>query len=213
MVRVIGKRNILMILDEAQTGVERTGHMFAFQHEEGFVPDILCLSKTLGCGLPLSSISTTAEIEHGANAAGFMWLTTHFHDPLPAAIGDEVLEIVERKMICQRAAERGEQLFQGLLPVQKKCWCVGDVRGRGLLQGIKRILDVKIKASGSALGQAVSERALGKGLLCNIITYPGMGDVFRLAPPVTVAAAEIDEGLEILDEAFAYVLNERGICG
>ncbi|KAL2798033.1 pyridoxal phosphate-dependent transferase [Aspergillus keveii] len=204
------KRGILMILDEAQTGVGRTGQMFAFQHEEGFVPDILCLSKTLGCGLPLSSISTTTDIEHGANAAGFMWLTTHSNDPLPAAIGDKVLEM-ERDGICERAAERGEQLSQGLLRLQKKYWCIGDVRGCGLLQGIEIISDVETKASGSALGQVVSERALSKGLSCNIITYPGMGDVFRLAPPVTVTAAEIEEGLEVLDEAFAYVLNERGI--
>jgi 4-aminobutyrate aminotransferase-like enzyme len=116
-----------MILDEAQTGVGRTGQMFAFQHEEGFVPDILCLSKTLGCGLPLSSISMTAEIEYGANAAELMWLTTHSNDPLPVAIGDKVLEIVERDGICERAAERGEQLSQGLLRLKKKYWCIGDV--------------------------------------------------------------------------------------
>ncbi|KAL3490187.1 pyridoxal phosphate-dependent transferase [Aspergillus germanicus] len=179
--------------------------------KRGFVPDILCLSKTLGCGLPLSSISTTAAIEHGANAAGFMWLTTHSNDPMPAAIGDKVLEIVERDGFCERAAERGEQLSQGLLRLQKEYWGIGDVRGRGLLQGIEIISDVETKASGSALGQAVSERALSKGLSCNIITYPRMGDVFRLAPPVTVTAAEIEEGLEILNEAFAYVLNERGV--
>ncbi|KAL3449065.1 aminotransferase class-III [Aspergillus insuetus] len=194
------KRGILMISTKPKQG-----------WDEGFVPDILCLSKTLGCGLPLSSISTTAEIENGANAAGFMWLTTHSNDPLPAAIGDKVLEIVERDRICERAAERGEQLSLGLLCLQKKHWCVGDVRGRGLLQGIEISSDVETKESGSTLGQAVSERALSKGLSCNIITYPGMGDVFCLAPPVTVTATEIDEGLEILDEAFAYVLNERAI--
>ncbi|KAK1146836.1 hypothetical protein N8T08_002597 [Aspergillus melleus] len=205
------KRGMLMILDEAQTGVGRTGRMFAFENDEGFVPDILCLSKTLGCGLPLSSVSTTAEIEQRANEAGFLWLSTHFNDPLPAAVGDKVLEIVERDGICQRAAERGDQLFQGLLALQKRYWCIGDVRGRGLLLGVEIISGPKTKASGSVLGQAISERALARGLSCNIITYPGMGDVFRLAPPVTVTAAEIDEGLGILDEAFSYVLNERGI--
>ncbi|CEL08438.1 Putative 2,2-dialkylglycine decarboxylase [Aspergillus calidoustus] len=177
------KRGILIILNEAQMGVRCTSQMFAFPHEEGFVSDVLCLSKTLGCGLPLSSISTTAEIEHGANAAGFMWLTTHTNDPFPAANGDRVLEIVERYGICERAAEHSEQLFQGLLRLQKKYWCIGDVRGRGLLQVVESISDVETKASGSALGQAVSERALSKGLSCNIITYPGMGDVFRLATP------------------------------
>ncbi|PGH35708.1 hypothetical protein GX50_01421 [[Emmonsia] crescens] len=205
------KRGMLLILDEAQTGLGRTGQMFAFQYDEGVVPDILCLSKTLGCGLPLSSVSTTAEIERGCNEAGFMWLTTHYNDPLPAAVGDKVLEIVERDNICQRASERGEQLFNGLLALQKKYWCIGDVRGRGLLLGIEIISDLETKAPAAALGQTVSDRALAHGLSCNIITFPGMGDVFRLAPPVTVTAEEIEEGLQILEEAFAFGVKKHGL--
>ncbi|KAL1961444.1 hypothetical protein VTO42DRAFT_172 [Malbranchea cinnamomea] len=205
------KRGMLLIADEAQTGVGRTGQMFAFQYDEGVVPDILCLSKTLGCGLPLASVSTTAEIERGCNEAGFLWLTTHYNDPLPAAVGDKVLEIVVRDNICQRAAERGEQLLNGLRALQKKYWCIGDVRGRGLLLGIEVISDPTTKASGSALGHSVAQRALSRGLSCNIVTFPGMGDVFRIAPPVTVTAEEIEQGLQILDEAFAYALDKHGL--
>ena len=83
------KRGMLLILDEAQTGVGRTGKMFAYEHEEEFIPDILALSKTLGCGLPLASVTTTAEIERGCKEAGFLWLTTHLNDPLTAAVGSE----------------------------------------------------------------------------------------------------------------------------
>ncbi|KAL2367402.1 hypothetical protein RJ035_007183 [Blastomyces gilchristii] len=205
------KRGMLLIMDEAQTGVGRTGQIFAFQHHDGVVPDILCLSKTLGCGLPLSSVSTTAEIERGCNEAGFMWLTTHYNDPLAAAVGNKVLEIVERDNICQRASARGEQLFNGLLALQKKYWCIGDVRGRGLLLGIEIISDPETKAPAPALGQIVSDRALARGLSCNIIAFPGMGDVFRLAPPVTVTAEEIEEGLQILDEAFAFAVMKHGL--
>lgn len=200
------KRGMLMIMDEAQTGVGRTGRMFAFEHH-GVVPDILALSKTLGCGLPLASVSTTVEIECGCKDAGFLWLTTHFNDPLPAAVGNKVLEIVERDGICERAAERGDQLRQGLLKLQQKYWCIGDVRGRGLLQGIEIISDRETRAPGSDLGQAVSDRAMANGLSCNVVNLPGMGGVFRLAPPVTVTADEIQEGLAILDEAFGYFLN------
>jgi 4-aminobutyrate aminotransferase-like enzyme len=115
------KRGMLVIMDEAQTGVGRTGQMFAFE-KDGVVPDILALSKTLGCGLPLASVSTTVEIERGCKEAGFLWLTTHLNDPLTAAVGDKVLEIVERDNICQRATERGAQLRDGLLKLQKKYW-------------------------------------------------------------------------------------------
>ena len=201
------KRGILIIIDEAQTGVGRTGQMFAFERD-GIVPDILCLSKTLGCGLPLASVTTTPEIERGCKEAGFLWLTTHLNDPLTAAVGNKVLEIVVRDNFCQRAAERGQQLRSGLLKLQQKYWCIGDVRGRGLLQGIEIISDAATKAPGSDLGQAISDRAMAHGLSCNVVNLPGMGGVFRLAPPVTVSADEIEEGLQILDKAFSEILDQ-----
>ena len=109
---------MLIILDEAQTGVGRTGQMFAFEDDD-IVPDILALSKTLGCGLPLASVTTTAEIESGCKEAGFLWLTTHLNDPLTAAVGCKVLEIVKRDDLQQQAAERGEQLHNGLIVDQR----------------------------------------------------------------------------------------------
>lgn len=205
------KRGMLLILDEAQTGVGRTGKMFAFQHDEGVVPDILCLSKTLGCGLPLAAVSTTAEIERGVRDSGFLWLTTHLNDPLTAAVGCKVLEIVQRDDICLHAKERGEQLHAGLLRLKEKYWCIGDVRGRGLMQGIEIISDATTRAPGSQLGQEVSDRAMACGLSCNVVNLPGMGGVFRLAPPVTVSAEEIEEGVRILDESFEYVLKGKGL--
>nr|POE90110.1 2,2-dialkylglycine decarboxylase [Quercus suber] len=202
------KRGMLLIMDEAQTGIGRTGEMFAFQRA-GITPDILALSKTLGCGLPLSSVTTTAEIERGCKEAGFVWITTHLNDPLTAAVGNKVLEIVERDNLCGEAVERGKQLRSGLLKLQDRHWCVGDVRGRGLLQGIEIIADAETKQPGVDLGQAVSERAMAYGLSCNIVNLPGMGGVFRLAPPITVTASEIEEALEILDKAFGDVLAHR----
>ncbi|KAL4991900.1 pyridoxal phosphate-dependent transferase [Aspergillus falconensis] len=208
MVQECRKRGILVIMDEAQTGVGRTGQMFAFEYD-GIVPDILALSKTLGCGLPLASVSTTAEIENGCREAGFLWLTTHLNDPLTAAVGNKVLEIAERDNIAQRAAERGAQLHDGLVKLQQKYWCIGDIRGRGLLQGIEIISDPGTRAPGPELGQAVSDQAMARGLSCNVVNLPGMGGVFRLAPPVTVTAEEIEEGLAILDEAFRNVLQTQ----
>jgi 4-aminobutyrate aminotransferase-like enzyme len=79
------------------------------------------------------------------------------------------------------------------------------------MQGIEIISDVATKAPGPELGQAVSERALEVGLSCNVVNLPGMGGVFRLAPPVTVSAEEIEEGLRILDESFGYVLKSKGL--
>jgi 4-aminobutyrate aminotransferase-like enzyme len=78
------------------------------------------------------------------------------------------------------------------------------------LQGIEIIADSITKAPGSDLGQAVSEVAMSNGLSCNIVNLPGMGGVFRLAPPVTVTSDEIEEALQILDQSFDQVLTKRG---
>ncbi|KAI0486761.1 pyridoxal phosphate-dependent transferase [Xylaria cf. heliscus] len=169
MVEECKKRDMLVIMDEAQTGVGRTGKMFAFE-EDDIVPDILCLSKTLGCGLPLGSVSTTAEIGLSLAQSKFLWLTTHLNDPLTAAVGNKVLEIVERDNIAQRARERGEQLREGLEDLRQKFWCIGDVRGRGLFQAIEIIADAETKAPGPDLGQLVSNKALEMGLSCNVVS-------------------------------------------
>jgi 2,2-dialkylglycine decarboxylase (pyruvate) len=89
------ERGMLLIVDEAQTGMGRTGTMFACEHD-GVVPDILTLSKTLGAGLPLAAVLTTQEIENQAHERGFLFYTTHVSDPMPAAVGLKVVEIIER---------------------------------------------------------------------------------------------------------------------
>lgn len=200
-------RNMLLIADEAQTGLGRTGDMFAFQSDD-IVPDILTLSKTIGCGLPLASVSTTAEIAKKAQQAGFLFITTHYNDPLIAAVGSKVIEIVVRDDICKRAKERGEQLRDGLERLRDKYRCIGDVRGRGLMQGMEIVLDPVTKTPGVELGLAISQKVLQLGLSSQIVAIPGACGVFRMAPPVTVSAVEIEQGLAILEQAFDSVCPE-----
>ncbi|KAJ5109263.1 2-2-dialkylglycine decarboxylase [Penicillium angulare] len=201
------KRGIVLIVDEAQTGIGRTGKMFAFQEEEGFVPDILLLSKTLGCGVPLAALVTSAEIEKGTRRSVFYWNTTHQNDPLTAAVGSKTLEIVERDGLCQNSAERGAQLTQGLLRLQEKYgdW-IGDTRGRGLLQGLELNSVPGAKITAKDLGAAVVDKALAGGLSCSVVPSPAQGSVIRLVPPITVSAQEIDEAIRILDESLGAVL-------
>lgn len=194
------ERGMLLILDEAQTGVGRTGHMFAFQRD-GVTPDILTLSKTLGAGLPLAAVMTTEEIEQKAFERSFLFYTTHVSDPLTAAVGATVLDVVERDGLVERAARSGERLRAGLLSLQQKYECVGDVRGRGLLLGLEVVKDRQTKAPGFELGARIMEEAMQRGLSMNIVKLPGMGGVFRIAPPLTVSDEEIDRGIEIMSEA------------
>lgn len=196
------ERGMLLILDEAQTGVGRTGHMFAFQRD-GVTPDIMTLSKTLGAGLPLAAVMTSAAIEEKAHERGFLFYTTHVSDPLPAAVGVTVLDVVERDGLVEQAVKRGERLSAGLRDLQQRYECVGDVRGRGLLIGLEIVKDRQTKAPGFELGADIMAEAMTRGLSMNIVKLPGMGGVFRIAPPLTVSNEEIDRGVAILSDAIA----------
>ncbi len=198
------ERGMLLVIDEAQTGMGRTGTMFAFERD-GIVPDILTLSKTLGAGLPLAAVLTTDEIEEQAHQAGFLFYTTHVSDPLPAAVGLKVVEIVLRERLAERAAAAGTRLRSGLRKLQERYECVGDVRGRGLLVGLEIVADRESKKPAPEIGDAITRRCLELGLSMNITGLPGMGGVFRIAPPMTVTDDEIDLGIGILDQALSDV--------
>lgn len=191
---------MLLILDEAQTGVGRTGLMFACERE-GVTPDILTLSKTLGAGLPLAAVLTSAAIEERAHELGYLFYTTHVSDPLPAAVGLKVLEVVERDGLVARANLMGERLRNGLLRLQERFECIGDVRGRGLLLGMEVVKDRVTKEPADGLGAKITRECMNLGLSMNIVQLPGMGGVFRIAPPLTVSEQEIDLGLGLLEQA------------
>ena len=194
------ERGMLLILDEAQTGLCRTGTWYAFERD-GVVPDIITLSKTLGAGLPLAAVVTSAAIEEEAHRRGFLFYTTHVSDPLVAAVGNTVLDVLEREQLDERARKLGAVLRDGLLAVQDRHEVVGDVRGRGLLQGVELVTDRDTKQGSDELGALVTVRCLELGLHMNVVQLPGMGGTFRIAPPLTSTEDEIALGVEILDQA------------
>ena len=198
--RKCAERGMLLILDEAQTGLCRTGSWYAFERD-GIVPDILTLSKTLGAGLPLAATITSADIEERAHERGFLFYTTHVSDPLPAAVGNTVLDVLIREQMDRRATELGAVLRSGLSEIQNQHQVVGDVRGRGLMQGVELVLDRTSKQGAASLGAAVTVRCLELGLHMNVVQLPGLGGTFRIAPPLTCSPDEIRLGCEILDQA------------
>lgn len=120
------ERGMLLILDEAQTGLCRTGAWYAFERD-GVVPDILTLSKTLGAGLPLAAVVTSAEIEQEAYERGFLFFTTHAADPLVAAVGNTVLDVLTGDKLDDRARSLGVFLHQGLADIAGRHEVVGDI--------------------------------------------------------------------------------------
>ncbi len=198
------ERGMLLILDEAQTGIGRTGMMFAFERD-GVVPDILTLSKTLGVGLPLSAVMTSDALSAVADERDFLFYTTHVNDPLPAAVGVKVLEIVQRDRLAERAAAMGARLSAGLRGLQQRHECVGDVRGRGLLLGLEFAPSAGRDAA--AISDAVTDVALDLGLSANIVRAGSSGGTMRIAPPLTVTEEEIDLGVELLDAAIRQAMK------
>ena len=193
------ERDMLLILDEAQTGLGRTGNPFAFEHE-GVVPDILTLSKTLGAGLPLSATLTSAEIEQQCYERGFVFYTTHAADPLPAAVGAKVIEIIVREELSDHARELGGYLKTQLMELKQRHELIGDVRGRGLLLGVELVEDQESKVPAFDTGMAVSRRCLELGASLNV-GRRSQGNIFRIAPPLTTRREHIDIAIAILDQA------------
>jgi 4-aminobutyrate aminotransferase-like enzyme len=196
------KRGMLLIVDEAQTGVGRCGDLMAINHE-GVVPDILTLSKTLGNGLPLSAVVSSAEIERVCIEREFCFYTTHINDPLPAAVGDKVLEIVVRDNLVENSRAMGKILHDKLNALKDKYGCIGDIRGRGLMAGVEIVEDRETKTPALALAKAIGDRAYELGLWANLSSHPSFGGVFRIAPPITITEEQLLSGLGIMEEAFA----------
>lgn len=126
------------------------------------------MSKTLGGGIPLAATITSSAIEADCVAGGFVHVTSHVADPLPAAAGLAVLEVIEEEHLVEQAQQRGRYLLERLRELQARHEQVGDVRGRGLLVGLELVEDRASRAPASTLGAAVTTECLRRGLSMNI---------------------------------------------
>lgn len=184
------EKGILLILDEIQCGMGRTGKMFAFQHY-GILPDIITSAKALGCGVPVGAFAAKEEIaqalvpgDHG---------TTYGGNPLATAAVCKVFEIYKKDHIVEHVNELAPYLIDKLNVLAAKHSCIKDVRGIGFMQGIE--LDVP---AGEIVGAALS-----KGL---ILISAGT-NIIRIVPPLVAGKEHINEMCRILDEIF----TEKGI--
>jgi 2,2-dialkylglycine decarboxylase (pyruvate) len=200
------RRGMLLIFDEAQTAFGRLGRDFAFQHFD-VEPDLLTLSKTLGGGLPFAATVTSAAIEADCRAKGFLHVTSHVADPLPAEVALAVLDVLEQEKLNDRAIEMGEILGAGLELLREKYEIIGDVRGFGLLQGVELVKDRETREPDVETGRAITRRCMELGLSMNIVAVGTMAAVWRIAPPLTVTREEIERGITIIDQAIGDIIK------
>lgn len=200
-------RGMLLIFDEAQTAFGRIGTRTGSDYF-GVVPDIMAMSKTLGGGLPLAAVATTAEIEETLFERHFTYYTSHVSDPLGAEVGLAVLKVITEERLVERAGVMGAYLRGRLEDLQQRHEVIGDVRGLGLLLGVELVRDRASRTPAHRLGALTTTKCFENGLSMNIRRRPERGSVWRIAPPLTVSTDEIDRAVDILEKSLRASLDE-----
>ncbi len=193
----------LLIADEAQTGLGRTGRWMAMEHAD-VIPDITVLSKTLGAGYPVAAVITSAAVEERCIAAPLANMSSHSLDPFGAAVAAEVVRTIRDEGLVERSVEMGEVLVAGLNDVAADFDFLGQVRGKGLMAG----LDVVSPRTGELdpmMSLILEAECLERGL---IVGYSALSGVIRMLPPMTIGGDEITQAMGALREAAGYLRDE-----
>ncbi|MFZ1699979.1 MAG: acetyl ornithine aminotransferase family protein [Pyrinomonadaceae bacterium] len=202
--RICDEHGIMLIVDEVQSGMGRTGKMFALDHHEGVKADIMCLAKGLGSGMPIGACVARADImdwHKGAHASTFGG------NPVALTAALKTIELLEGGLV-DNSRDVGAYLEDGLNKLKEKYDCIGDVRGLGMMLGVEFVTGTRTPSSASSLGSLAPDPELrdrvemacfNRGL---IILGCGSNSI-RFSPPLILAKEHADVALEIFEEAIA----------
>jgi 4-aminobutyrate aminotransferase/(S)-3-amino-2-methylpropionate transaminase len=190
--------DILLIIDEVQTGFARTGRMFATEYS-GIEPDIMTVAKGIAGGFPISAVVGKASVMDAPEPGGLGG--TFAASPLSCAASLAVLDVIENESLCDRALETGNRLKAGLLRLKADYpEIVGDVRGLGAMVAMELISDGDVTRPNAELTRALTLKAAEMGLI--LLSCGVRGNVIRILVPLTISSKHVEEGLGILEEAF-----------
>ena len=194
--RLCDEHGIVMIADEVQGGIARTGKMFSIEHA-GVVPDLITVAKGLGGGFPLSGVTGRATLMDAAHAGGLGG--TYGGNPISIAAAHAVLDVIEAEGLCQRATAVGDKMRTRLQALARELPCIGDVRGLGAMVAFELVKDPKTKEPDAELTAAILTHAETRGLI--LLSCGTALNVVRLLAPLTIPDAVLSEGLDILAAA------------
>ncbi len=194
--RICDEHGIVMIADEVQGGMARTGRMFSIEHS-GVVPDLITTAKGLGGGFPISAVTGRASIMDAAHPGGLGG--TYGGNPISIAAAHAVLDVIEAEGLCARAATLGARMRARLEALATQLPCIGNVRGLGMMVAIELVKDPKTREPDAALTAAILAQAEQRGLI--LLSCGVDANVVRLLAPLTIPEAVLDEGLQILGES------------
>ena len=195
--RICDRHGILLVVDEVQSGVGRTGKWWAVEHT-GIHPDIVCSAKGIASGMPLGVVISKAEIMDwvpGSHASTFGG------NPVSIAAALATLDVIAREGLLRNATEVGNHMLKRMAGWPAKHALVGDVRGRGLMIGVEIVKDKKTKEYGVAERDRIVQHAFERGIL-----FLGCGpSTIRIAPPLILTKDEADVAMDALEESIAIV--------
>ncbi|MBW7861018.1 MAG: 4-aminobutyrate--2-oxoglutarate transaminase [Rhodocyclaceae bacterium] len=197
------RHGILLIADEIQTGIARTGKLFAMEHS-GVAADLTTLAKGLGGGFPVAAVVGRAEVMDALGPGGLG--STYAGSPLACEAALAVLDVVERENLCARAATLGAHIQARLRTLAGTHDCIGDVRGLGAMVALEFCHARDPQRPAPELTKAVISEAAARGLL--LLSCGTYGNVLRLMVPLTIEEAILAEGLDLLAAAIENVTGK-----
>jgi 4-aminobutyrate aminotransferase/(S)-3-amino-2-methylpropionate transaminase len=197
------KYGFVLVFDEVQSGVGRTGKFFAFEHF-GAEPDLVCVAKSLASGLPLSGVVGRAKIMDAPipSAIG----GTYAGNPLACRAALEVIRILDEENLLERATHVGDRILARFRKLSDRFDVVGDVRGLGAMVAVELVKDRSTKEPAKDITSHIAQTALANGAI--FPTAGLQGNVLRVLVSLVISDAQIDEGMDILEDAFASVLEK-----
>jgi 4-aminobutyrate aminotransferase/(S)-3-amino-2-methylpropionate transaminase len=203
LAKLLRQLDIPLIADEIQTGVARTGELFAVTHS-GVEPDMVLLAKSLGGGLPLAAVVGRADLMDAPAPGGLGG--TFGGNPVACAAALAVLQVIERDGICARAREIGAVAIERMEAMQQRQACIGDVRGIGAMTAMELVDNRSSREPAPALAMAVLREAHARGLA---LLRAGLYDnVIRLLMPLTISDDELAAGLDILEASVEAAITD-----
>ncbi len=196
------EHGIVLIADEVQGGIARTGKMFSIEHA-GVVPDLITVAKGLGGGFPLSGVIGRATIMDAAHPGGLGG--TYGGNPISIAAAHAVLDVIDSEGLCARAARVGQKMQSRLQGLAKEHPCIGDVRGLGAMVAFELVKNPATKEPDPELTASILAHAEKRGLI--LLSCGTEANVVRLLSPLTIPDAVLEEGLNILAAALKDALG------
>jgi len=201
---IADKHGILLIADEVQTGVGRTGRWWAVEHS-GVTPDIMCISKAIGGGIPMSVVAYRAEYDE--KLPEMFHLGTYRANPLALAAGSAVIEYIRSRNLLDRTLQLGDYARRSFEDIAERYPIIGDVRGLGFMIGVEFVKDKLSKEPGAELASESRKMLFERGVLMH--TCGHYGNVLRFMAPLVLTKRHLEEGIRIFEEVVRELSRGR----